>query len=328
MCRPDRVAARGHRAAGILRDVNGRLSLSLAVGVLLTATAWAQPQRFVLAVVRLDGRLVPFAAYENGRWQRAWPQADEGVDFDGKPNPGMPTIWRRLGRGIPTTWHAWPAGGGHPIEAHTRGLEVVEAHCQTQVALATDLPEVKAEHPLKFGVAVDANLALHSIQSVSRSDDVWGTAEHAVTANFSKLEAQQTKEHLGPRSREAPTPHVTIRELYRESNVPPSLIYFVAEKQYRSARDPHDPGCGAATIIAGWLVLTQTGTWAVWDPKVFLTDCDEKDASTGWPMASLEVSGRLFWVLQQHGWEDEHYIVVEIGRSAIESEIDFRAGGC
>jgi hypothetical protein len=313
---------------GILRCVSERLRLSLALAVVLTATGSAQPQRFALAIVRLDGRLVPFAAYESGRWQRAWPEADEAVDVDGKPMPEMPTIWRRHGRSIPATWHAWPAAGGRPIEVHTHGLEIVEAHCQTQVALATDLPEMKAEHPLKFGVAVDANLPLRSIQSVSRSDAAWSTAERAVRANFSKLEAAQVKESLESWRRESPPPRIKIRELYRESSVADSLMYFVAEKQYRRARNPHDPSCGAATIIAGWLVLTQTGTWAIWDPRVFLTDCDEKEASTAWPMASLQVSGRLFWVLQQHGWEDEHYIVVEIGQSAIQSEIDFRAGGC
>ena len=37
-----------------------------------------QSPSLTVAIVRPDGYLVPFAAYANGRWERAWPAADEG----------------------------------------------------------------------------------------------------------------------------------------------------------------------------------------------------------------------------------------------------------
>jgi hypothetical protein len=47
----------------------------VAVIALLVSAAATQSDRFVLAIVRLDGRLVPFAAYDAGRWEQAWPEA-------------------------------------------------------------------------------------------------------------------------------------------------------------------------------------------------------------------------------------------------------------
>lgn len=38
----------------------------LALVALLVSTAGAQPRQFVVAIVRDDGRLVPFAAYVGG----------------------------------------------------------------------------------------------------------------------------------------------------------------------------------------------------------------------------------------------------------------------
>ena len=39
--------------------------------------------------------------------------------------------------------------------------------------------------------------------------------------------------------------------------------------------------------------------------KSVLTDCDAKEARSGVPLAAFRVSSQLFWVLQEHGYEDE-----------------------
>jgi hypothetical protein len=48
-------------------------------------------------------------------------------------------------------------------------------------------------------------------------------------------------------------------------------------------------------------------------PRIFLTDCDGKEVRTAEPLAALHLSNRLFWLLQEHGYEDESYIVAENG---------------
>jgi hypothetical protein len=301
--------------------------LPFALTALLMARADAQPRRFTLAIVRLDGRLVPFAAHDDGSWERAWPEADEATD--GTPTiDNTPSVWRRRGDRVPNDWRVWPSSGGSPIQAHVKGVEIVQAHCSGQVALTTDLPVAKRKDPLKFGVAVDSNLPIGSIERVRRLDAVWRTAERAVVASFSKLEvakAQADPEQL-PRETPAPTAHITA--LYRESKSLRSPMYFVAEKKYRTAWSAHDPKCTALTIVTGWLVPTDAGILTLLDPKVFLTDCDAKEARTALPLAALRVLRQLFWVLQEHGYEDETYHIAEIRPTEVRYLINVNGGGC
>jgi hypothetical protein len=301
--------------------------LRLALAALLMATASAQSERFTLAIVRLDGRIVPFAAYDRSRWERAWPEADEATD--GTPTiENTPSVWRRRGDRVPNVWRVWPASGASRIEAHLKGVEIVEAHCQGQVALTTDLPEAKGDHPLKIGVAVDSNLPIGSIEEVRRSDVVWRIAEEAVVGNFSRLEGAKAQADHVQLLPESPAPAVLITELYRQAKSPRSPMYFVAQKKYRTARFSQDPQCSARTIMTGWLMPTEAGTYALLDPKVFLTDCDAKEARTALPLAAVRVNDQLFWVLQEHGYEDETYLIAEIRQSEVRYPIEVNGGGC
>jgi hypothetical protein len=45
-----------------------------------------------------------------------------------------PSVWRRRGESVPKLWHVWPSAGTGPIQAHVKGVEAVEAHCESQVA--------------------------------------------------------------------------------------------------------------------------------------------------------------------------------------------------
>jgi hypothetical protein len=216
-----------------------------------------------------------------------------------------------------------------PIDARVSGLEVAEAHCSGQVALKTNLPKAKVEHPLKFGIAVDSSsVPVGVVEEVRRSDGIWPAAERTVLANFSRLEAAQAATNHEQLPREAPVPVAQITALYRESKSPRSPLYFIAEKKYRTPRFPQDTQCSTLTMMTGWLVPTDAGTYTLLDPKVFVTDCDAKEARTGLPLAAFRISGQLFWILQEHGYEDETYLIVEIRASEVRYPIDVNGGGC
>ena len=180
-----------------------RRSLPLLLAALVITSLAAQGQRFTVAIVRSDGGLVPFAAYDAGRWERAWPEADEATDA--KIIDSVPSVWRRRRGRVPDVWRVWPASGGTPIDAKVSGLELVEAHCSGQVALKTNLPKAKTEHPLKFGIAVDSSsVPVGAVEQVRRSDSVWAAAERAVLANFSRLETAQAAKNGEHLPRETP----------------------------------------------------------------------------------------------------------------------------
>jgi hypothetical protein len=327
-------SARGGRTAspvywcalGILRAVKTLARLPIVVAALATTTA-AQPQRFALAIVRLDGRIVPFAAYESGRWERAWPEADEATE--GTPTvDGTPSIWRKRGAHVPVIWHVWPSSGGDRIDAHVKGAEIVDAHCTRQVALTTELAEAKEDGVVNISIAVDSNLPLSRVEEVRRSASSWRDAEQTVVASFSRLEAAKADVDYPQLRAETPTPTPELTKLYREANSARSPMYFVSEKKYRTPFSTQEPGCTVVTVMTGWLTPTAAGSLTLLDPRVFVTDCDRKEARTAFPLAAVHVQDRLFWVLQERGYEDETYVIVDIRRADVRHVIDANGGGC
>ena len=121
-----------------MRRTRHPLPLVLAAMVITSASAVAQGQRFTVAIVRSEGALVPFAAYDAGRWERAWPEPDEATDINAVDS--VPSAWRRRGARVPDVWRVWPSSGAPGITVQVNGVEVVEAHCQRQIALKTDYP--------------------------------------------------------------------------------------------------------------------------------------------------------------------------------------------
>lgn len=304
-----------------------RFALPFALAALVTSAPAAQPQRFALAIVRLDGAIVPFAAYDGGRWERAWPEADEAIERTPTID-GVQSVWRKRGERVPQVWTVWPATGARSIQAQVNGIEVADAHCGGQVALKTNLRPIKGEHPVKFGVAVDSNLPLGSIEEIHKSRSVWRSAEQVVRSNLSKLEAAQAQREHQELPRETAQPVARITALYREAKSPRSPIYFVAEKKYRTPWFPQDRSCDRITVMTGWLVPTAGGALTLRHAKVFLTDCDEKQVRTALPLAAVHVSNQLFWVLQEHGYEDETYLIAEIRPTEVRYPIEVNGGGC
>jgi len=294
--------------------------------VVAIATTIAQSTALVVAIVRPDGYLVPFAAYANGQWERAWPAADEGTEHPTFED--TPSVWRRHGQSTPRTWHLWSGSQTKSTQVRVSGIESVEAHCQAQVALKTDLRPIKIDHPAKRGVAVDSDIPLTAVEEVRQSDTLWKPAERAVATRLAELETQRARAGGMQIPRETPSPVVRITALYRESRSPPSPMYFLAEKPYRTSRVPSDPQCKAVTIMTGWLIHGDDDRLLVQTPRIFLTDCDGKGVRTAEPLAALHLSNRLFWLLQEHGYEDESYIVAEIAPSGVRYRVSINGGGC
>ena len=164
-----------------------RRAVPFALAVFYISAFAVQLQRFTIAVVRPDGAIVPFAAYDSGRWEQAWPEADEATDI--KAIDDAPSVWRRRHEPVPNIWQVLPASGDTSIRAQVSGIEVVEAHCSGQLALKTNLPPVRADHPLKYGVAVDSpDVVVGRVAEVHRPGSIWASAERAVLGSFSSLE--------------------------------------------------------------------------------------------------------------------------------------------
>ena len=300
----------------------------VAAAALLVSAAATQADRFALAIVRLDGRLVPFAAYDAGTWERAWPEPDRTVAAGTMPD-SIASVWQKRGEPVPLAWRVLPIAGGRTIAARVTGVDVAEAHCERQAALTTGLPPRKDNHHAqKMGVAIDADLPLGAIASVGASDPTWAAAAQVVGRTFDRLELATALATGEVVARETPAPVARITALFREAAAPDSPLYFIAEKKFRTPRYPQDPTCGARTIVTGFLTRTPNGPLTLRDPRVFLTNCDAKTALRSIPLAALHTSDRVFWVLLQRGYESEAFAVADIGPDEIRYPISVRGGGC
>ena len=128
--------------------MKSRTAVLLVLVALLVATVGAQPRRFAVAIVRTDGRLVPFAAWNGAAWERAWPE----IFAVPITTTALDEAWSRHGQGVPRLWRVWPAAGGGGVATRARGVELVEAHCETQVALKADYPDPMQRDPELEGV--------------------------------------------------------------------------------------------------------------------------------------------------------------------------------
>jgi hypothetical protein len=80
--------------------------------------------------------------------------------------------------------------------------------------------------------------------------------------------------------------------------------------------------------MTGWLIRADDDRLLVRTPRIFLTDCDGMEVRSAEPLAAIHLADRLFWILQEHGWEDESYSVAEIAPSGIRYRVSVNGGGC
>ena len=285
-----------------------------------------QPVSFTIAIVRPDGHIIPFAAYANGRWEHAWPAADEG-DITGPTFENTQSVWRRRGQPVPRIWHLPTTTGNRPLHARVSGVDAFDSHCQTQIALKTDLPPLK-DLSAPNHVAIDSRQTVNRIEEVQLSDAVWTVAERVVAREFEMREASRARAGQIQLPVETPSPAVRIKYLYREARIERSPMYFVAEKQYQKELNPFDAGCKARTIMTGWLIAAGGAELAISSPQIFLSDCDGVEVRTAVAMAVLHLEQRVFWVLEETGYEDTEYLLVEVTPSGVRRHLAVNGGAC
>jgi hypothetical protein len=123
---------------------------------------------FLVAILRADGTLVPFAQYGNGGFFNPWPrpQPCQGCIDEIQPHSlgGLPRPWFVQGGKMPARWYFRSSNDALTI---LKGLKIaeVENHSQNNWVLQTDFPHdnVERSHHLNLGVAVTADIKIESM---------------------------------------------------------------------------------------------------------------------------------------------------------------------
>jgi hypothetical protein len=302
---------------------------ALTIEAAMAAGAADSRTALSVAVVRRDGILIPFAAFNGKRWSNAWPppKADLQVPIS---LASVPKGW--WGPTPPVTeWQLWPVPSDRPGAADPRTIRAtqpdwVDAHCARQVGLRTDyrgpepIPPPQEQPYPKDGLAVSPPQAIERIEIV-RTGDERDAVISALRARFNRAELETVADfgHPVPKDkREAFAPELERLYAFGEA---PRLFYAEASRGYQLGDK-----C-AVSYGTGWFVRDGASMKPL-DMAVDLLRCDKYGATYMLPLGALRLGGRTFWIVQYSGWDHERYVVVEVKKNRVDAMVNTWGGGC
>jgi hypothetical protein len=305
------------------------------VVVLLGAAPWAAdsaPRAFAVGVLRRDGVIVPFAAFDGKRWSNAWPAPalDLTVPIGLR---AVPSKWWGPVKQPLESWQVLlvPSADG------SRTLNVVqpdwvETHCVRQIGLRTDYvpatqvpPRATQPYP-KDGLAVSPPQALEPIALVPAAAsevesmmpvllDAFNRAERVVEERYGHGISRRAREGVAP----------TVEAVYAFGDQP-RIYYVEATRPYRELGKSIDQ-CASLAFGTGWFVR-EGGQVKSLLTVVDLLNCDRVGASYMLPLGVVRIGGRLFWLAQFSGWDHERFAVLEVKAKTVEAALSVWGGGC
>jgi hypothetical protein len=296
----------------------------------------AHDGRGAVAILRRDGVMFPFAAFDRDRWRVPWPIGLMGMEIPILLD-AVPERW--WGTRTPHQWQAHLVGGG-AVSVTPRAPVTFRAHCsrllgiQTSYESALALPPVPVEPFPKDGVAVSGGVPLEPIERVAPSSPEWGALVGSLLKELNSLEdrtitgvrrSTMWRHPVGPEDRvKAP---FRLESWYRSPSAEPgwTVSYIEAVRAYRPG--PADNGCGLETLVSGWIHHENGVLRKASDLRARITYCDRVGATYMLPLGRIRPKDKTYWIFQLSGWEDEWYEVAEVGREKVRHVVEVYAGG-
>lgn len=299
-----------------------------AVLVASLGAADAPRGRFGIGVLRRDGAIIPFAAYDGKRWSSPWPspQFDLIVPIT---LGAVPTRWWGPTRPL-EEWQAWTAAGSRALRVTQP--DWVDVHCVRQISLRTDYrppqpppPRTVQPYP-KDGLAVSPAQPVEPIAILPPGDADARSLLPALTEAFNRAERVVQDRYTHPiarRAREGVQP--TIEAVYA-LGATPRVYYVESTRPYRQlGRSPGE--CEALAFGTGWFVRDASGVRSQM-MTVDLLACDRAGGSYMLPLGAMRVADRLFWIAQFSGWDHERFVVLEVKPKSVDVAVNVWGGGC
>jgi hypothetical protein len=295
--------------------------------------------RLVVAVVRNDALLLPFAAFDGRRWSTPWPGQIGGPGTPDLPAnlASVPAKW--WGGEDPGPWNLWPRG----VEAATRiALQspvMMRVGSSRQLGFRTDqrpvLPPVPPfELPFpKVGVAIAGDAKLEPIASVSPLVPQWRTFTTSLRQEIDKAEERSIRALRGaarwnhpfkPEARAKVQPELEAWYVGRLAGSSINLSYVEVVKKYPLL--PADEGCGLETFVSGWVHHDNGQQNPRAKLKAVITYCDRRSVSYMLPFGQLQLAGRMHWIVQMSGRDHEWYAVIECRPDEVKYVAEYQAG--
>lgn len=294
-------------------------------------------ERINVGVMRRDGVLVPFAAYD-GDWSAPWPGSVRGMELPITLD-AIPKKW--WGDAPPDAWTLVRGVGRPPVDVKPSAPLAVPVGVDMRLGVRTDFRSSEELPPLfefpypKEGLAVAGNVKVEPVAGISRLAAAWRelpvtlraviNAAEQKTIHQLKSNAQWT--HPVPRELRERMP-AELEAWYTSMLEQPgfSVSYIEAVKKYPPGPQDDDD-CGLETFVTGWVHSNVRDPQAKADLTARVTYCDRKGVAYMLPLGRLRVRNRTHWVFQISGWDREWYSVVEATPGKIRYVVEYYAGG-
>jgi hypothetical protein len=302
--------------------------VALAVATVSLAAADAPRDRFGVGILRRDGIIIPFAAFDGRNWSAHWPK------------PALDLTVPVSVASVPSRW--WGPTG--PLDSwqvttlsEAKLVRVVQPdwvdiHCARQIGLRTDyrasqLPPPPTEQPYpKDGIAIAPAHAIDRIDILPLAGEEARGLLPEVQKAFNEAE-RKTEERYGHpitrRAREGIEP--TIEAAYGWGRTP-RVYYVEATRSYRELGQ-FIGDCAGVGFGTGWFLGDASGIRPV-TMKVDVLNCSRDSASYMLPLGVMRLNDRTFWLAQFSGFDHERYVVLEAKEHAVDVVINTWGGAC
>lgn len=297
----------------------------------------ASPQQeegsFMLSVLRRDGIVVPFAAFDGRRWSQRWPERlplERPISLD-----DIPDGWWGV-KPPPRRMHRW--NDGATAGEVTITVPVVTAlMCAPRLALRSDYRSTEPVPPgfvvpfPKDGLLIAGEAALSKIDTLDPAAAESAGVLRLAIGEFDRAESAAATRFSSWRHPVKPADRkrapVTLEAIYRApADEAGWTAYFIeAVRQYPP--DPGDAdGCGLATYVSGWVVLGPNGVTVRLGASI--TFCDRKGVGYMLPFGVVRADEKNYWVFQYSGFEAESYEVIRPHRRGLDTPVVYSVGQC
>jgi hypothetical protein len=270
---------------------------------------------FTIGVLRRDGYVMPFAAFDGRRWQAPWP-----ADLSTKELPisiqSIDPEWWGRGASPPKSMTLWNDGKPRG-ELQLMAPAFVPLRCGKRLGLRTnyypaEVPPPPLEQPFpKDGIVVSGPQKVDVIESVAAASPERQAVAVAVAEEFDKEENLAASDftnwrHPMRRQDRRKIP-IEIEALYRAPMDQPGWTahYVEAARRYPATGDDD---CGLLTTARGWLRTGPKGQREV-ELGAQITYCDRYGLTFMLPLGLFKLNSGSYWVYQVAGYESESYLI-------------------
>ena len=314
------------------------LALAFAAAALLHARAQspdARPERGMLAVLRRDGIIMPFAAFKGNDWSQPWPI-----------NLSTMEVPVTLGA-VPDSWwggqpHAqWSTVAGGEVAPLALSTPIVLPVCeQRRLGIRTDYrapeaaPAIIVQPYPKDGLAVTAGVRVDPIEIVAAGSPdragftiaLAGAIAEAEEKTIRGLRRKARFEHpIDPAVRAKTAAH--LESWYRAPMDAHGWTLSWVEASKRYAPGPEDEGCGLETVVSGWVQQNALEKSPRAELTAVVTYCDREGVIYMLPFGIVRTRSRQHWVYQLSGTGQEWYLVTQVTPGRIRPVVEFFGGG-